>query len=79
MGRAADRRSAAAVAVDDDSRRYKLFGQNARSIIVGILFVITLAAFMVCIIAFRQKLSESITTGFFALLSGFAGFFVATL
>lgn len=57
----------------------KILGQHTTSVIVAILFVFTLIAFLIYIGMFKDKLSESITTGFISILSGLAGFFVASL
>ena len=57
----------------------RMFGCHTRSFIVAILFIITLVCFTIYFLSFKGGLSNTITTGFLSLLSGLAGFFVASL
>lgn len=56
----------------------KLLGRHTNSVIVGLLFLFTLVAFLLYMYIFKDKLSDTITTGFIGLLSGLAGFFAAS-
>jgi len=57
----------------------KTLGSHTTSVIVAVLFIITLTGFMIYVVEFKDKLADSITTCFTGLLSGLAGFFVASL
>lgn len=57
----------------------KLLGKHTNSVIVALLFLFTLGAFLLYMYLFKEKLSDTITTGFIGLLSGLAGFFAASL
>lgn len=63
----------------DDSRISKIFGIYTNSIIVAIMFIITLICFVVYFCVFQNKLNDTVTTGFIGLMSGLAGYFVASL
>ncbi|HCW07255.1 MAG TPA: hypothetical protein DGG95_07820 [Cytophagales bacterium] len=63
---------------DGRSKLDKILGKHTNSVIVAILFLFTLCAFLLYIYLFKDKLSDTITTGFISLLSGLAGFFAAS-
>lgn len=56
-----------------------LLGPYTSSFIVAALFLITIICFTIFFLNFKSNLSNNITTGFISLLSGLAGFFVASL
>jgi hypothetical protein len=57
----------------------KKYGQHINSLIVAILFIVTVLCFIIYTICLKGDLSESVVTGFIGLLSGFAAFFVASI
>ncbi|MEN5306126.1 hypothetical protein ABE425_01335 [Chryseobacterium cucumeris] len=57
----------------------KVLGNHTNSVIVAILFSLTLVGLLIYLWMFKNKLSDSITTGFTSLLSALAGYFVASL
>lgn len=57
----------------------KVLGNHTNSVIVALLFTLTLISFLIYLAMFNDKLSESITTGFISLLSALVGYFVASL
>lgn len=63
-------------AQQDPSLLDKLFGNHVNSLLVALLFFITLIVFLLYIVFVDEKPSHSILTGFFTLLSAFSGFFV---
>ena len=60
----------------------KWWGNHATSMIVAILFIFTLICFVVYLICYKDttdKISNTIVTGFFSLLSALGGYFLASL
>jgi len=57
----------------------KILGNHTNSVIVALLFILTLTGLLIYLGMFKDKLSDSITTGFISLLSALAGYFVASL
>jgi hypothetical protein len=59
------------------SRLDSITGDHTTPIIVGLLFVITLIAFVI-LVCVKKDTTETLITGFFSLLSALIGFFAGS-